>query len=70
MLAISACMRTHGVSGFPDPTTTPPGSPAGYSGVFTRDGVTFAIPTTINIQSPAVRQAAAVCHLGGLGQDG
>jgi len=70
MLTISECMRAHGVSGFPDPTTTPPSSPAGYSGVLARDGVFFAIPTTIDIQSPAVRQAATACHLGGLGQGG
>lgn len=69
MLAISQCMRAHGVSAFPDPTT-PPSSPAGYSGVLTRNGVSFAIPTTINIQSPAVQHAANACHLGGLGQGG
>ena len=68
MLTISECMRAHGVSGFPDPTTTPPSSPAGYSGVMTHNGVSFAIPTTIDIQSPAVRQAATTCHLAGLGQ--
>ncbi len=70
MLVISECMRAHGVSGFPDPTTTPPSSPAGYSGVIDRNGVSFVIPTTIDIQSPAVRRAATHCHLGGLGQGG
>ncbi|MGA2012855.1 MAG: hypothetical protein ABSH51_20285 [Solirubrobacteraceae bacterium] len=68
MLAISECMRAHGVSGFPDPTTAPPSSPAGYSGVIGRDGVFLAIPATIDIRSPAVMHAAAACHLGGLGQ--
>jgi hypothetical protein len=70
MLAISECMRAHGVTGFPDPTTTPPSNPAGYSGVLTRNGVSFAIPTTINIRSPAVQRAAIACHLGPLGQGG
>jgi hypothetical protein len=70
MLAISECMRAHRVNRFPDPTTTPPSSPAGYSGVMTRNGVSFAIPTTIDIQSPAVKQAATACHLPGLGQGG
>jgi hypothetical protein len=70
MLAISECMRAHRVNGFPDPTTTPPSTPTGYSGVLTRNGVSFAIPTTIDIQSPAVQQAAAACHLGGLGDGG
>ena len=69
MRAIAECMRAHGVSAFPDPTTTP-GSSAGYSGVLTRDGMAFAIPTTIDIQSPAVQQAATTCHIGGLGQGG
>jgi hypothetical protein len=36
----------------------------------THNGVSFAIPTTIDIQSPAVRQAATACHLAGLGQGG
>ena len=70
MLAISECMRAHGVGGFPDPTTRPPSSPAGCSGVMTHNGVSFAIPTTINLQSPAVQRAATACHLGGLGQGG
>jgi hypothetical protein len=70
MVAISECMRAHRVTGFPDPTTTPPNGPAGYSGVFERDGVYLAIPTTINIQSPAVQQAATSCHLDGLGTGG
>jgi hypothetical protein len=36
----------------------------------THNGASFAIPTTIDIQSPAVRQAATACHLAGLGQGG
>jgi len=70
MLAISECMRGHGVSGFPDPTIAPPSNPAGYSGVLTRDGVSFAIPTSIDIEAPAVTRAATICHLPGLGQGG
>ncbi|HUA43930.1 MAG TPA: hypothetical protein VMA77_01805 [Solirubrobacteraceae bacterium] len=70
MLAVSECMRAHGVSGFLDPTRTPPTSPTGYSGVLTRNGVSLAIPTTIDLQSPQVQHDATVCHLGGLGQGG
>jgi hypothetical protein len=70
MLVVSECMRAHGVSGFPDPTTTPPSSPADSSGVLDHNGVSFVIPTTINLQSPAVQRAATNCHLGGLGQGG
>jgi hypothetical protein len=65
MLAISECMRAHGVSGFPDPTTTPPSSPAGYSAVLSHNGVALAIPNTIDVQSPAFKQAASACHFGG-----
>ena len=36
---ISECMRQHGVTGFPDPTFTPPSSPAGYSIIEDRGGV-------------------------------
>ncbi len=59
---ISQCMREHGVSGFPDPTTTPPSSPAGYSILEDRGGVILAVPDTINPQSPVFVQAAKACH--------
>lgn len=63
MLVVAECMRADRVSGFPDPTTTPPSSPAGNSFVFTQDGVSFVFPGTINLQSPALKQAATACHL-------
>jgi len=65
MLAISHCMRAHGLSGFPDPTTTAPSNPAGYSAVLGHDGVFFAVPSTVNLQSPAAKQAEIACHFGG-----
>jgi hypothetical protein len=61
-LQISQCMRRHGISGFPDPTSSPPSSPAGHSAVLGRDGVFLAIPGAIDTQSPAFKQAAAVCR--------
>jgi hypothetical protein len=61
MVQTSECMRRHGVSGFPDPTLTPPSSPAGYSELENRGGVILAIPDTINTQSPVFKQAAAAC---------
>jgi len=64
MLQISKCMRAHGVSGFPDPTTTPPSGPSGYSAVMGRNGVFLAIPNSIDTQSPAFKQAAAACNFG------
>jgi hypothetical protein len=59
---MSQCMRQHGVTGFPDPTSTPPSNPAGYSLVEDRGGVILAVPSTINPQSPVFMQAAKVCH--------
>jgi hypothetical protein len=62
MLAVAECMRAHRVTGFPDPTTTSPSSLPANSFVFTQDGVSFVFPGTINLQSPAVKQAATACH--------
>jgi hypothetical protein len=75
MLKFSECMRSHEVSGFPDPTATAPagfsdptaGAPvgnSGYSAVIRRGGVYLAIPNTINTASPSYRQAAAACRFG------
>jgi hypothetical protein len=53
-LAFAKCMRAHGVPSFPDP-----GAPAGP------DETSFlgiAIPSTIDMQSPAVESAFAGCR--------
>ncbi len=60
-LKISECMRSHGVSGFPDPTLSPPSNPANYGTVENRGGVVLAVPSTINPGSPTFKQAAAAC---------
>lgn len=57
-LAFSRCMRSHGVSGFPDPAFTPPRN-AGR--VLVLLGMVFAIGQTIDPKSPAVRHAASAC---------
>jgi hypothetical protein len=64
MLAISKCMRAHGVTGFPDPTTTPPSGASGYSQVIGHGGLFLAVPATIDSNSPAFKQAATACHFG------
>jgi hypothetical protein len=64
MLAMSACMRKHGISGFPDPATSPPSNPAGYSGIMGSGGYHLAIPKSIDTRSPAFEQAAAACNFG------
>jgi hypothetical protein len=65
MLQTSECMRAHGVSGFPDPTSSPPSNITDYSAVFGRNGSFIAIPKTIDVTSPVFKQAAAACHLPG-----
>jgi hypothetical protein len=64
MLSTSECMRAHGVTGFPDPTTTPPSRISGYSQVIGRGGVFIAVPDTINPASPTYLHAAAGCRFG------
>jgi signal transduction histidine kinase len=55
-------MRQHGVTGFPEPSTSFPSSRAGEYGLIAdRDGAILAIPATINMHSPAVMQATATC---------
>ena len=63
MLDVSKCMRAHGVSGFPDPTTTPPTSPTPGM-MIGHDGVYLIVPSTINPGSPVFKQAAATCKFG------
>ena len=61
MLKVSQCIRQHGVSGFPDPTTSAPSKSGGAPGVVAdREGAIFAIPATI-MQSQAFTRAAAAC---------
>ena len=64
MLRISRCMRAHGISGFPDPTLSPPSDRAGYSDIMSNGVAWLAIPGSIDVQSPAFRRAAAGCKLG------
>jgi hypothetical protein len=64
MLEVSACMRKHGIAGFPDPSTSPPSNPAGYSGMMGGYGYFLAIPKSIDTSSPAFKRAAAACGFG------
>jgi hypothetical protein len=63
MLEVSACMRKHGISGFPDPSTSPPSNP-GNSAILGNGGVYLAIPKSIDTSSPVFEQAAAACNFG------
>jgi hypothetical protein len=63
MLAVAQCMRNHGITQFPDPTTKVPSkSPSGPEGVVSdRDGVILVFPGTLDTRSPQFVHAAAVC---------
>jgi len=63
-LQTSECMRRHGVTGFPDPTDTPPSSPNGYGEIIDREGVVLAVPSTIDVRSPVYKAAAKACAFG------
>jgi len=62
MLMVSACMRKHGISGFPDPSTSPPSNP-GNSAILGYGGHVLAIPKSIDTNSAAFERAAATCNL-------
>ncbi len=64
LLRTSRCMRTHGISAFPDPVLSVPSSRAGYSSIMSNDGVWLAIPGSIDERSPLFERAAAACGLG------
>jgi hypothetical protein len=54
-------MRSHGVTGFPDPIGSLPSNPDSYSAIEDRGGVVLAIPRTIDVNSPAFRRSAKAC---------
>jgi hypothetical protein len=62
-LKVAQCMRRHGVPDFPDPRTSVPSNPLGTgAGVISDiEGVILVFGGTIDMQSPAFTQAAAVC---------
>jgi hypothetical protein len=58
-LAMARCMRAHGVSGFADPTSSPP--PPSSGNVIGGDGWYLALGTAQERQSPVYQRAASVC---------
>lgn len=72
LLHTSRCLRAHGLTGFPDPTTSPPSNQAAYLDVagFGADHAPpgappvayLSIPSSIHPNSPAARRAATACH--------
>lgn len=64
MLHISQCMRSHGISRFPDPTLSPPSNRADYSDITSNGVAWLAIPESIDVRTPAFKHAASLCSLG------
>jgi hypothetical protein len=72
LLITSRCMRANGLTGFPDPTTSPPSNQAAYLDVagFSANNAPpgappvayLAIPNSIDPNAPAARHAATACH--------
>lgn len=67
LLRIARCMRQHGISQFPDPTTQVPAHPTGIAEITDFDGAILLFPSTINLQAPAYRQALTACGAPPLG---
>jgi hypothetical protein len=61
MLNVARCMRSHGISDFPDPRTSAPSNPAGISEISNRDGVILVFPAGFDQSSPQFIRAAAAC---------
>jgi hypothetical protein len=60
MVAAAQCMRRHGITDFPDPTTTVP-SLHGFGEISDIEGAIFAFPASLDTQSLEFTQAAAAC---------
>jgi hypothetical protein len=69
LLQLARCMRNHGVSSFPDPTSTPPSPGNGFGIAIGGGGSFLAVPQNL-IQSPGFKQAAQTCHFPGFGGGG
>jgi hypothetical protein len=68
LLHLAQCMRRHGISAFPDPSTSPPSGPPSGGGIaFGSPGSFLSVPQTI-MQSPGFQQAAAACGFPGRGR--
>lgn len=69
MLRLAECMRAHGLTTFPDPTSSPPSPGAGFGLAFGGPGSFLAVPRAM-MNSPAFKQAAAECGFPGGGGRG
>ena len=65
-VALARCMRAHGVPNFPDPARTLPRNPSDWSARYSRVGIlgglVYAMPKSIDPQSPFYTRALAACN--------
>jgi hypothetical protein len=64
MLKVSQCMRRHGISEFPEPSSSVPSNMAGIRVVTDMGGVILAFPFSLDLWSAAFAQAEAACNFG------
>ena len=65
-VAVSKCMRAHGVPNWPDPTTHVPTNVNtegyGVAGAVPNSSLVYLVPKSIDIEAPAVKRAAKACQ--------
>lgn len=65
-VAVSKCMRAHGVPNWPDPTTHVPtnvnAEGYGVTGAVPNSSLVYLVPKSIDFSSPAVKRAAQACQ--------
>ncbi len=64
MLKVSQCMRRHGISEFPEPSSSVPSNKAGIRVITDMGGVILAFPFSLDLWSAAFAQAEAACNFG------
>ncbi len=69
MLKISRCMRRHGISDFPDPSSGIPSNLAARGVIADMGGVVLVFPSAAAMRTPAFAQAEVTCNLGPVGQN-
>jgi hypothetical protein len=72
LLHVSHCLRAHGLTGFPDPTASPPSNQAAYGDVIgfgapnappgAPPAAFLPVPSSIDPRSPVAEHAASACH--------